>query len=758
MLVARPSHGRMAPGGPPMVERERRVAYQTPITIKKALERIHARQYVLPAIQREFVWRPDQVCQLFDSLLRGYPIGAFLFWNVTPERSREFVFYEVMTRYHERDCRHCERLALPEPRSITAILDGQQRLTSLNIGLNGSYAARLARKWRTSAGAYPAKELFLDLCHAAPDDELAMHYRFEFLAAEQAREASGPDAHWYRVRDVMDLPEGAMPLLQYVMGSQIAEAGRPRALETLDRLRRAVHDEGVIAFHEEDDQDLDRVLNIFIRVNSAGTTLSSSDLLLSVATAQWTGRDAREAITQLVDALNQTGQGFRFDKDLVLKAGLVMTDAGGISFKVMTFNQANMARLEANWERIESALRIGVRLLASFGLSERTLAANSVLVPIADYLYQRGPSERFLNAKEHREDREAIRGWVVRSLLKGGVWGSGLDTLLLAIRRAMREDNGGRFPVEPIEAAMARRGKALTFSSEEVDELLDSPYGKPRTFALLATMYTGIDVRNEFHVDHVFPKSLFTPARLRAVGIPDERIDDYRTLANSLANLQLLEGAINTSKQATMPGDWARSRFADDEAVGLYLAGHDLHGLPEDLETFDAFCSTRRERMRRRLSHALADQPQASPDEPASVDAQPSQGPRDLAEPADTPSPVERDGHRGRGARLQELPVSRIADLDDAIVQLIRDSPGKLGQAMPAHILWGSKGPATIKAGWHAHRDYGRFKEVLHADLLQRVHELVAAGRLQLAGEPRVLTPVEHQPAASAASGEPATA
>src|SRR5436190_10321997 len=166
------------------------MAYQTPITIKKALERIHARQYVLPAIQRAFVWRPEQVCQLFDSLLRGYPIGAFLFWNVTAERSRDFVFYEVMARYHERDHRHCERLALPQDRALTAILDGQQRLTSLNIALTGSHAARLRGKWRTSAHAYPPKELFLDLCHAAPDDELEMHYRFEFLVPERAKIAS----------------------------------------------------------------------------------------------------------------------------------------------------------------------------------------------------------------------------------------------------------------------------------------------------------------------------------------------------------------------------------------------------------------------------------------------------------------------------------------------------------------------------------------------------------------------------------------
>ena len=48
--------------------------YETPITIKQALERIHATEYVLPAIQREFVWGPDRITRLFDSLMRNYPI------------------------------------------------------------------------------------------------------------------------------------------------------------------------------------------------------------------------------------------------------------------------------------------------------------------------------------------------------------------------------------------------------------------------------------------------------------------------------------------------------------------------------------------------------------------------------------------------------------------------------------------------------------------------------------------------------------
>lgn len=62
--------------------------YQTPITVKVALDRIFAHAYVLPAIQREFVCRPEQSCRLFDSLMRGYPVGSFLFWQVSARAGR----------------------------------------------------------------------------------------------------------------------------------------------------------------------------------------------------------------------------------------------------------------------------------------------------------------------------------------------------------------------------------------------------------------------------------------------------------------------------------------------------------------------------------------------------------------------------------------------------------------------------------------------------------------------------------------------
>lgn len=83
------------------------MSFQTPITIAEALGKIRDREYVLPAIQREFVWSRDKITRLFDSLMRGYPIGSFLMWKVEPANASKFVFYDVMRDYHERDHAHC---------------------------------------------------------------------------------------------------------------------------------------------------------------------------------------------------------------------------------------------------------------------------------------------------------------------------------------------------------------------------------------------------------------------------------------------------------------------------------------------------------------------------------------------------------------------------------------------------------------------------------------------------------------------------
>src|SRR3546814_800387 len=98
--------------------------YQTGETIIQALKKIENHTYVLPAIQREFVWQPEQICRLFDSLMQGYPFGAFLFWKVEPENSGKWKFYDFVRDYHQRDRPHCPELGILPDTRVTAVLDG----------------------------------------------------------------------------------------------------------------------------------------------------------------------------------------------------------------------------------------------------------------------------------------------------------------------------------------------------------------------------------------------------------------------------------------------------------------------------------------------------------------------------------------------------------------------------------------------------------------------------------------------------------
>lgn len=495
------------------------MAFETPITINAALDHIHRHEYVLPAIQREFVWRTDQIERLFDSLMLGYPIGSFLFWKVDRENSKDFVFYDFMREYHERLSRHLQRLDLGTGDNVTAVLDGQQRLTALNIGLRGSHAQRVPRRWVTSPWAYPVKKLYLDLSGPAEENDLGLTYGFRFLTDDDAKTNEASKSYWLPVSKILEM-EDSGKVFTYLLELGLTSNGF--AFPAMNKLLDVITKDLIVSSFEEKSQDIDKVLNIFIRVNSGGTVLSYSDLLLSIATSQWKETDAREAIYGLVDELNEMGQGFAVTKDLVLKAGLLLSDVPSVAFRVSNFNVRNMGLIEDNWSRISRALRMSVRLFADFGFSERTLSAHSAILPVAYYLYAHDLPDNYLTLDRYRPDREAIKSWVTKSLVKPGVWGSAIDTLVQNLRTPLRDADGEGFPAAALEKTMASGGKSLTFDDAEIDNLLDVTHSDRRAFPMLALLYPGFDFRNEFHVDHVYPRALLTPARLKSSGIGGE--------------------------------------------------------------------------------------------------------------------------------------------------------------------------------------------------------------------------------------------
>jgi uncharacterized protein with ParB-like and HNH nuclease domain len=581
------------------------MAYQTALTIADVINDIHRKKYLLPAIQREFVWSPDQIERLFDSLMRDYPISSFLFWGVEKEKVNDFEFYEFLRLYHERNQVHNPKANVSGEEGVTAVLDGQQRLTSLYIALKGTYAYKIHRKRWDNDQAYPERKLYLNILSASNKDDRA--FEFEFLTNEESNERN-ETTFWFPVPKILDLKELediSNFLIENGIFSDYPKEVASFANKALSKLYKVVHIEPSISYFLEKSQELDKVLNIFIRINSGGTVLSYSDLLLSIATAQWEEKDAREEITKFVDEINRIRNGFNFNKDFVLKSCLILSDFTDIAFKVDNFNKANMLAIESNWDKISNAIRLSVELVASYGYSRDTLVSNNAIIPIAYYIFKKGLSDSFISSDNSKEDKKAIKKWLVLSLTKRA-FGGQPDNVLRPIRKIINDNISNGFPTNSIIEHFKGTNKTLVFTPEDIDSLLSYQYGQSYTFSVLSLLYPSLDFRNVFHLDHIYPKSLFTRTKLLKAGVSEGSVDEFIERVNRIGNLQLLEAIPNIEKSDRPFDAWLNENYSSDLERDAYREKHlILKEVPIGFLDFIDFFEARENLMKAELSKLL---------------------------------------------------------------------------------------------------------------------------------------------------------
>jgi uncharacterized protein with ParB-like and HNH nuclease domain len=580
------------------------MAFERPLTIKEVINDIHRKRYLLPAIQREFVWDTDQIETLFDSLLRGYPVGAFLFWYVNKENIHKFKFYEFLREYHERDNTHNMEANISGEEDIIAILDGQQRLTSLYVGLKGSYAYKLPRKRIENDAAYPERKLYLNLLKKS-DKSIDMVYDFKFLTDKEGAIRSD-DSYWFKVGDILNFTE-PYEINEYLYEKELNLVEKEKAKyanKTLHDLYKAIHDNLCINYYLERSQELDKVLNIFIRVNSGGTPLSYSDLLLSIATAQWEKRDARKTITSFVDEINNIGDGFDFNKDLVLKTCLVLSDLNDIAFKVDNFDSITMKKIEDEWDNISLSIRLAVQLISSFGFNYKTLTANYVIIPIAYYLNKKQNPYNFVESFKYIDERKEIQRFTTIALLKR-IFGGQPDNVIKPIREIIKK-NTDTFPFEQMKRELRVTNKSLKFTEEEIENLLWTKYGNRYTFSILSLLYPNLDYKNSFHQDHIFPKSLLkSRSKLRKERLSEEQIEYCIENHDYLSNLQLLEGIPNQEKSNKKFDTWLDEFCGDEIEKQEYKKKHLIPDVSLSVDNFEIFIEKRDNIIRDKLTKLL---------------------------------------------------------------------------------------------------------------------------------------------------------
>ncbi len=214
-------------------------------------------------------------------------------------------------------------------------------MTSLYIGLKGTRTLKKKKARNDNPNAYEEKRLYLNLKRQPNMDNPEDNYQFEFHAQKPENDK---EHWWFKVGDILELKSVVNYTREHNLGDEESEL--------LETLNKAFHDKQLISYFEETEKNLNKVLNIFIRVNSGGVKLSYSDLLMSILTASFSS-DIREKMNGLVDALKDKGFS-NMGQDQVLKTCLLLIGKD-TTFELKNFNKKISKRLKKIGKKLQKA-------------------------------------------------------------------------------------------------------------------------------------------------------------------------------------------------------------------------------------------------------------------------------------------------------------------------------------------------------------------------------------------------------------------
>lgn len=550
------------------------MSFQPPISIYEAITNIDNKTYLLPSIQREYTWWEDQLRWLFDSLMQGYPINSLLLWEVLGETKRNFKFYEILTEYVQRHKTHNNEFNTKGHKDFYGILDGQQRLTSLYIGLKGTFAwHKYYASWQYSPDNFPPRQLYINLVEKPEENEEGQEFEFRFLLNSEYEKEKGK---WFLVGDILDR-RTSEDLINLIQGDSKFSGKLARSI--VSRLYDVVHNEKPINCYIEKSQDIDKALNIFIRINKNGTPLNFADLVMSIVIAHWK-EDARKLIYGLVDEIFRN-YGFLVTKDFILKSYLYLY-SDDIRFKVNNFTVEKAQEFESHWNDIRKSILTLFKLMMNYGFVDQTLTSKNAILPLLYHIHHNNYTGGFDSQIKYFSDRMVIKRWLHLVLLKQ-IFGASADTVLRKIRAEL--ENRTDFPAKDIVSSFVGTNKDMSFDDDAIENILKTQKDQAAAFSILALLYPNLDYKNgNFHKDHLHPADCFQDDYLNRSGISNTDLDFYKNQENwnSICNLQLLDANENMSKNAGELKSWVE---AETKKSGMTMTQFcNKHLIPEKLE------------------------------------------------------------------------------------------------------------------------------------------------------------------------------
>lgn len=555
-------------------------------TVEELVGMIERGELRLPEMQRRYVWRSTRVRDLLDSLYHGYPSGAILLWETDEDVPlQDFAVTQQANPYQ----------------TTRLLLDGQQRLTSLSAVIRGEPV--------TVRGRRRPVELLFNLEHPASlavvtevnedeedeeeriEDELdstedELQTRFDQMTFVVGTRKLAQLPHWVKVSEVFQ-SESDQPFLKRAGITALDDPRVGKYSQRLARLRgirRYVYRMDIL----ERSLSYDEVTEIFVRVNSLGAKLRSSDLALAQITAKWRG--ALKTFQTFQEECGTAG----FDLELGLHLKNLVAFATGQS-RFLTVGRLPLERLQTAWRACVQGMEFALNFLTSNTLIDSPVLLSSpfLVVTLGYYGHQR-------QYRITGEEAERLRYWTLVANAKGRYSRGSSETLLDQDLATLRQGGG----VDEMLDRLRRQVGRLDVAPEELE-------GRSQRSALFKTMFLafraggardwssnlsialghrGAQHRLQFH--HIFPKAI-----LKGSYTPRE--------ADDIANLAFIGGKTNRQIRDKSP-----ARYFPGLLEKSGPAPFDAQCIPTDgdllaTDAYHRFLAKRRQLVSRRLNAFL---------------------------------------------------------------------------------------------------------------------------------------------------------
>lgn len=554
------------------------------ITIFEALQNIETGKYVMPAFQRQYVWSMGQIEKLWDSILLDYPIATFLFWHIDDSNvTWDTYFCNFLTdvTFDSRksaDSTNYELTSVNVKTTDTAILDGQQRLTSLYLSLFGEAFIR-PKNARRNGGDKTVTKLLIELNKNKidVDEEEYNSKKFDIKFSEKIGRISPTQ---FELKNILhekfqneDTREAAIE--EAVVN--VPADSKDYARTILQKLYKKIFEEKLIRYAEITEMNQDDALEMFVRFNSGGKPLRKSDITMSILEAYWPS-----ARSEFGKILVYSYEGF--GTDFIIRAALMLY---GDVVK-SNINKSIAETLKNDWIEFKKALINLENLLKDMKIEVNHFSGSwNVLLPIIYTIYFN---------PDYTNNLVAIRAYLLRAIFftyfQSGTTG----------KLQQMKSNINSFDYE-ITIEMLNQINDLRVTEGKIEDVLNSEKGSRVAGEVL--YYLNLEWRNKsfkYEQDHLHPDNRFNSSKPPAISMSDWK--HWRGLRNKLPNLHLLEGRSNGSKNDMRLVDYYND-MNDEQKARFFEEAMITGDISLEFEEFDKFFDARKQVLTMKIRELL---------------------------------------------------------------------------------------------------------------------------------------------------------